>query len=67
MAIWACFNCEGDSVYDYETKKFTCKYCGYEFQVTKKKDICPWCGDEYDSYTWFDPSSCLRCRRSFIE
>ena len=56
-----------DIKYDYNEKKYICQECGYEKKVEPKVSKCYRCGTVYTEYTWFDPSSCKHCKRSFVD
>lgn len=52
--------------YNYEFKSLICPDCGHVMKVEPVKRRCR-CGHVYKEYTWFDPSGCSKCHRSFID
>lgn len=52
--------------YNYKEKGYQCPICEYIVKVLPIRRRCR-CGHEYDEYTWFDPSGCPSCKRSFVE
>ena len=66
--MFPCDNCEKPtSIYNYKDKKMVCSECGHEQDVKPYKTKCFSCGEPYLEYTWFDPSGCDKCNRSFID
>jgi hypothetical protein len=55
-----------EAEYNYKEHKYVCKKCGHEEEIKPRKCICS-CGECYLKYTWFDPSGCSRCKKSFVD
>lgn len=51
----------------FSQKQFECTDCGYIEKVVPIKKRCIYCGNEYLEYTWFYPSGCSKCKRSFVD
>lgn len=65
--MFECQKCKKwDADYDYKTKEMVCNSCGHREKIIPTKNRCH-CGYTYLEYTWFDPSGCPKCRRSFVE
>lgn len=62
-----CPNCNKIMKYNQEQKKCLCKACGVKIAVRPNEETCDCCGQEYLKYTWFDPSGCEKCYRSFVD
>ena len=52
---------------DYKDHSFVCPKCGYKTTMEPVETKCFSCGKEYTKWTWFDPSSCQHCRKSFVD
>jgi len=66
--IFRCPNCGKESLdYIFSDKKYECKECGYNENVTPFITTCPKCGNTITKYTWFDPSYCKKCNKSFVD
>jgi DNA-directed RNA polymerase subunit RPC12/RpoP len=66
--MFICDSCSQPEVtYDYQNKKYTCGHCGDEWIMSPVEKKCFNCGKTYTYYSWFDPSSCPHCSRSFVD
>jgi ribosomal protein S27AE len=64
-----CPDCGEKTLYSTVEHRFYCK-CGWKGEPIKPRKATCWrCGEEYEEYTWFDPSGCNHrgCFASFIE
>lgn len=62
-----CPKCEQETLlYDYKDHCYLCE-CGYEYEEKPHKRKCFSCGETYLEYTFFDPSGCNRCHKSFVD
>lgn len=52
---------------EYRNHSFVCTKCGYTTIVEPTETRCISCGKKYTEYTWFDPSGCQYCGKSFVE
>ena len=52
--------------YDLENETITCKDCGTAYSQKPHIGYCPICGTEYKKYTWYIPSGCRECNKSFV-
>lgn len=67
--MFKCAQCgKWTAEYDYDQKAFVCQdqQCGHKERVQGRKERCFKCRAEYTEYTWFDPSGCSHCRKSFV-
>jgi hypothetical protein len=65
---YLCEKCgEFESIYDYDKKLFICNSCGHIVYVRWQLKKCWNCGQYYTYYTFFDPSGCHRCGKSFVD
>lgn len=55
------------ATYDSLTKTLHCGVCGLTKLLEPKKDKCCSCGAPYLAFTWFDPSGCRNCHKSFVD
>lgn len=63
-----CSKCgEWEAEYNYKDKSFKCTACGHVEPVVSRIAHCPYCGKQYVEYTWYDPSSCKYCNRTFVD
>ena len=66
--MFECEKCHGAFMkYDYEKKQFECEECGYKHEVKPVTRYCCRCLNVYTEYTWFDPSGCPHCHRTFVD
>lgn len=66
--LFVCTQCgERHARYNFAAKTFDCDACRTRQQVIPARRTCPRCGYEYKEYTWFDPSGCVRCHKSFVD
>ncbi len=66
--MFACEKCGGKAVtYDHMTHAYVCPDCGDVEALSMKYNTCPRCGALVAYYTWFDPSGCSQCGRSFVD
>lgn len=67
--MYRCNACHSQAVYDFEEHLFRCRdaACGAEERVTPRIHRCTRCGHHYLEYTWFQPSGCEKCGKSFVE
>ena len=66
MGGFECPKCHGEMKYEFATHSFKCK-CGYIEKTTKRETRCFHCGNYFNSWEWFDPSSCPFCGHSFVD
>jgi len=68
--LYRCLKCHKFSAkYDYDNKCYICTNpeCKFVEKLSKRKHQCESCWKEFEYWTWFDPSNCPHCYRSFIE
>jgi hypothetical protein len=66
--MYRCLECgELNSTYNYDKHAFVCSNCGNEEVMLPKQKHCISCGTQYIMYTFFDPSGCNCCHKSFVE
>jgi ribosomal protein S27E len=53
--------------YDSSIKVLKCGVCKLTKTIEPKKANCCSCGKEYVEFTWFDPSGCRNCHKSFVD
>ena len=65
--MFKCPSCEKPTmIYKSLQQKMICP-CGYHEILKGKEKICRRCANSYIEYTWFDPSGCKNCGRSFVD
>jgi hypothetical protein len=65
--MFKCNNCgKYTARYIYSEKQYECTQCGNVEKVIPKIKKCV-CGHEFIYFTWFDPSGCGYCSRSFVD
>lgn len=55
------------ALYDGQHHQYVCTSCGHVEQTTPHEARCWNCGGTYTEWTWFDPSGCPHCYRSFVD
>jgi hypothetical protein len=70
--MFVCDKCGLESSnYDSKAHTFKCDEtkggCGHIGEIKPKTAYCFSCGKPYTQYTWFDPSGCPYCHRSFVD
>ena len=66
--LFVCVQCgERHAVYNYSEKSFDCHGCRFRNKIVPALRTCPSCGFHYREYTWFDPSRCSNCHKSFVD
>jgi hypothetical protein len=67
--MYRCHTCQGQAVYDFDQHLFRCRNaaCGAEEPVTPRLRRCIRCGHPYTEYTWFQPSGCPNCGKTFVD
>jgi primosomal protein N' len=66
--LWKCPHCNVDTHYDSGKHQEVCEKCEWRGEpLTPHKERCFNCGVEYMEFSWFDPSGCNKCFRSFVE
>lgn len=55
--------------YDFIKKSFICtnENCKREVLISPQLTKCLECNKDFQYYTWFDPSRCPHCSKSFVE
>lgn len=63
-----CVKCGYENTkYNYSEKHFECDACGFKRPILSKQQKCFSCDTTYTEYTWFDPSRCRVCHKSFVD
>jgi predicted RNA-binding Zn-ribbon protein involved in translation (DUF1610 family) len=66
--MFTCTRCnKNKTTYNPIGKFFDCPDCGYIEKATPINRKCFSCGKEYTEFTWFSPSSCPNCNKSFVD
>ena len=66
--MFKCPQCNQNTLrYDYKQHRFHCPECNHEELAKSKDRNCFRCGTLYKEYTWFDPSGCVACNKSFVD
>lgn len=52
--------------YDLKNEKITCDDCGTIYDEKPRTGSCFKCGAKYKKYTWYSPSGCRKCNKSFV-
>jgi protein-arginine kinase activator protein McsA len=56
-----------DSQLKYGIAYKVCNQCGHKQQLEVNKEKCYGCGRVYYALTWYKPSGCSYCHRSFVD
>ena len=67
MGGFRCVKCGEEAEYDYADKLFRCTVCNFKNKTISRPQKCFSCGKPYTEHTWFDPSGCPHCHRSFVD
>lgn len=59
-------DCPGRAEWNVDKQIYICPECGLEQMPKPVKRRC-FCGHEYTEITWFIPSGCPKCNRSFVD
>lgn len=66
--MFQCNKCKKfESEWNISITSYICKDCGYVEKVEPKKRSCIYCGQMYNELTWFSPSGCSNCGKSFVD
>jgi len=65
------FECEKchtyETEYDYKNHEMICKKCGHIEKIEPKQAVCCHCSQPHIQWTWFHPSGCDKCGKSFVD
>lgn len=67
-ANFGCCECKGSyAYYNFKDKEMICTECHHIRPINGEEKRCSKCRNVYTEFTWFDPSSCPNCNRSFVD
>lgn len=65
--MFVCIKCKKKTLEYKGRGVYKCTNCDYLEKIQGEKSSCVRCGETYYEYTWFDPSGCPRCHKSFVD